>query len=61
MKLGPLSKLEKKNTMMTLCTNYDIIINFQVYDQFRVMREVGVGWMIPDFYCFINDNLLSNN
>lgn len=61
MKLGPLSKLEKKNTMMTLCTNYDIMINFQVYDQFRVMWELDVGWMIPYFYCFINDNLLSNN
>ena len=43
MKLGPLSKLEKKNTMMTLCTNYDIMINFQVYDQFRVMWELDVG------------------
>lgn len=61
MKLGPLSKLEKKNAMMTLCTKYDIIINIQVYDQFRAMRELDFGWMIPYLYCFINDNLLSNN
>ena len=61
MKLGPLSKLEKKNTMMTSCTNYDIIISFQVYDQLRVRWELDFGWMIPYFYCFINDNLLSNN
>ena len=61
MKLGPLSKLEKKNTTMTLCTNYDIIINFQIYDQFRVMWELDFGWIIPYFYYFVNDNLLSKS
>ena len=66
MKLGPVTKLYKKN-MTTLkkigdgvmSSNCDVIVVFSIYGQFGAIWEPDSGSMVCNTYIFINSNLLS--
>ena len=67
MKLEPLSKLEKINTMTSrkfhdgfALTNYDVRIIFLIYGRFGGIWKPDSGWVVHNSYSFINEYLLSN-
>ena len=66
MKLAPVTKLDKRNkTMSKKCgddvtsTNCDVIVIFQIYDQFGAIRKPDSRCIVCKTYIFINSNLLS--
>ena len=57
MKLGPVSKLDKRNTEMSkkfydhvMSVNFDVILSFQIYDQSREIEKPDFGRMICNTY-----------
>ena len=67
MKLGPLPKLEKWNTMTlknfdndVMLGNYDVIFNFEIYGRFGAIQKLDSRCMVHDFQFSINNDLLSN-
>ena len=66
MKLGPVTKLDKRNkttsnkfdddAMSTIC---DLIVIFPIYGQFGAIRKPDAGRIVCKTYIFINSNLLS--
>ena len=66
MKLGPITKLAKKNAATSkkfdddvLSINYDFILSFRIYGQFGGIWKPDSGRMFYNPYTFINSNLLS--
>ena len=59
MKLGPVTKLDKRNTVGPKKANCDIIVIFQIYDQFGAIQKPDPGFHVCDTYIFINSNLVS--
>ena len=62
MKLGPVTKLGKRNKTTSkkfnndiMSTNCDDIVVFPIYGQFGETRKPDFGWIV----IFINSNLLS--
>ena len=61
MKLGPVTKLDKRNTGTSkkfdddvMLTNYDVIVFFSIYGQFTAIRQLDSGCMVHKTYIFIN-------
>ena len=66
MKLGPVPKLDKRNTAMSkkaeddvISANCDVIVIFPIYGQFGAIRKSDSGRMACKTYIFINSNVLS--
>ena len=66
MKLGPVTKLDKRNRATSkkddddvISTNWDVIIVFPIYGQFGAVRKPDSGCMVCKTYIFINSNLSS--
>ena len=65
MKLGPVSKLEKRKKAMSknqndvISTSCDVISIFPIYGQFGVILKPASGCIVCKTYIFINNNLLS--
>ena len=62
MKLGPVTKLDKRNKILnddTMSENYDIISNFPIDSQFGAIQKLDSGSIVCKTYIFINSNLLS--
>ena len=66
MKLGPVTKLEKRNKTTSkkfdgdfMPENCDIIFIFPIYGQFGAIQKPDFGCMVCETYIFINKNLLS--
>ena len=66
MKLGPVTKLYKKNKTTSkqfdediMSENCDVIFIFSVYGQFGAIWKPGSGRIDCKIYIFINSNLLS--
>ena len=64
MKLGPVTKLDKKNKATSrkfdneiMSQNCDFIVIFPIYGQFREIRKPDSGRVICKTYVFINSNL----
>ena len=69
MKLGPVTKLDKRNKATSkkfdndvMSTNCDIIVIFLIYGQFGTFSEclLDSGHIVCKAYIFIDNNLLSN-
>ena len=54
MKLGPVTKLDKRNL-----ENCDVIVAFPIYGQFEAIQKPDFGRMICKAYIFINSSLLT--
>ena len=66
MKLGPVTKPDKRNTGMSkeiddevMSTIFDVIDVFSIYRQFGKIRMPDFGSMVCKTYIFINSNILS--
>ena len=66
MKLGPVTKFDKRNTATSkkfdndvVSGNYDVIVNFSVYGQFGAIRKLDSRRIVCRIYIFIISNLLS--
>ena len=66
MKLGAVTKLNKKNkTMLKKCDNdvmsenYDVMVTFPIYSQFGAIWESNSRCIVCKTFIFINSNLLS--
>ena len=66
MKLGPETKLDKKNKTTSkkfdddvMSENCDVIVIFPIYGQFGAIRKPDSGRIVCKTYIFINSNLLS--
>ena len=66
MKLGPVTKLFKRNKTTSkkfdddiMSENCDVIIIFPIYGQFEVIRKLGSRHIICKGYVFIDNNLSS--
>ena len=66
MKLGPVTKLDKRNatTLKTsdddhMIENYYLIVIFPIYGQFGAIRKTDFGRMLSKTYIFVSSNLLS--
>ena len=66
MKLGPVLKLDKRNTVSSkkfddnvMSENSDITAIFLFYGQFGAIWKLDSGHMVCKSYIFINSNLLS--
>ena len=66
MKLGPVTKLDKRNNTASkmfdddiMLANCDVIVIFQIFDQFGAILKPDSGCMVCKTYIFINSNLLS--
>ena len=65
MKLGPVTKLDKRNKTSKkiddnlMLENCDVIVIFPIYGQFGAIRKLDSGRIVCKFYVFINSNLLS--
>ena len=59
MKLGPVTKLEKKNYDDVMSANCDFIVIFPISGQFGAIRKSDSGHLFCKIYIFINSNLLS--
>ena len=66
MKLGPVIKLDKKNTSTSkklnddvMSKNSDVIVFFPIYDKSAATRKPDSGRMVYKTYILINSNLLS--
>ena len=65
-KLGPVTKLEDRNTATSKkFDNYvisaicDAIVSFWIYGQFGAIRKLDSGCIVCKTYIFINSNLFS--
>ena len=66
MKLGSVTKLEKRNKETSkkiidyvMSANCDVIIIFPIYGQFGAIRKPDSGRIVCKTYIFINSNVLS--
>ena len=66
MKLGPVTKLDKKNKIQlktfdddVISKKCDIIAIFPIYSQFGEIRKLDSGRIVCKTYIFIKINLLS--
>ena len=66
MKLGPVTKLDKKNAAASkkidddaMSANCDVMVIFPIYDQFGAIRKPDSGRIVCKTYIFSNSNLLS--
>ena len=66
MKLGPVTKLDKRNKATSkkfdedvMPANCDVIVIFLINDQFGVMGKPDSGHIVCKTYIFIKSNLLS--
>ena len=66
MKLGPVTKLDKRNATTLkisdddhMIENYYLIVIFPIYGQFGVIRKTDFGRMLSKTYIFVSSNLLS--
>ena len=66
MKLGPVTKLDKRNKAMSkkndddaISENCDAIVIFQIYGRFGAIQKPDSGSIVCKIYIFINSNLLS--
>ena len=66
MKLGQITKLDKKNKATSknfdsdiMSANCDVILIFTIYDQFEAIRKLYSGCIVYKTYIFNNSNLLS--
>ena len=66
MKLGPVTKIDKKNKIMSkkfhddvLSANYDVNVIFPIYGQFGEIRKPDSGRIVCETCIFIKSNLLS--
>ena len=66
MKLGPATKLDKRNNTTSkkfdddvMSENCDVIAIFLIYGQFRAILKPDFGCRVCKKYVFINSNLLS--
>ena len=65
MKLGPVPKIDKRNTETSiaddiLSENCDVIIIYSIYGQFGAIRKPDFGNMVWKTYIFINSSILSH-
>ena len=65
MKLGPVTKLDKRNKMMPKKLSYDVmsvscdvIAILPIYGQFGAIQKTDSGCIVCKTYFFINSNLL---
>ena len=65
MKLGPVTKLDKRNKTTlkkfdddVMPENCDVIVIFSIYGQFGAIRKPDSGCIIYRTYIFISSNLL---
>ena len=65
MKLGPVTKLDKRKKNVkkfhhdVMSASCDVIVIFPIYSQFGAIRKPNSGRMVCKTYIFINSNLLS--
>ena len=66
MKLGPVTKLDKRNKITSktfdddvMLVNCDVIVVFLIYGQFGAIQRLDSGRIVCKTYIFINSNLLS--
>ena len=66
MKLRPLTRLDKRNKTTSkkfdvdvMSTNYDVIVIFRIFGQFRAVQRADSGHRVCNSYVFSNSNLLS--
>ena len=66
MKLGPVTKLDKKNKTTSkkididvMLKNCDVVVIFQIFGQFGAVRRPDSGHRVCKSYVFSNSNLLS--
>ena len=66
MKLGPVTKLNKRNTTTlkkmedgVMLTNCDVVVFFLPYGKFAAIRKPDSGCKVCTNYIFINNNLFS--
>ena len=66
MKLGPVTKLNKRNKMTPkkfdddfMSAKCDVIVVFPIYGQFGAIRKPGCGCIVCKTYIFIKSNLSS--
>ena len=66
MKLGPVTKLDKRNKTTSkkfdddvMSENCDVIVIFPIYGQFGAIRKPDSGRIVCKTYIFINSKLLS--
>ena len=66
MKLGPVTKLGKRNTVPSrkfdddvVSADCGVIVIFPIYGQFGAIRKPNSGRMVCKTYIFINSNLIS--
>ena len=66
MKLGPVTKIDKRNKVTSkkidddiISDNCDVIVIFPIYGQFGAIRKPDPGRTVCKTYIFINSNLLS--
>ena len=60
MKLGPVTKLDKRNKKpFNKVENCDVIITFAIYGQFGAIWKLDSGHIVCKSYIFNNSNLLS--
>ena len=65
MKLGPVTKIDKRNKSTfqkfddnVMSESWDVIVIFPVYGQFGVMWKLDSGRIVCKTYIFIKSNLL---
>ena len=66
MKLGPVTKLDKRNKTTSkkfdvdvMSENCDVIVIFRIFGQFGAVRRLDSGHRVCKSYVFSNGNLLS--
>ena len=66
LKLGPVSKLDKRNKTTSkkfdddaMSANCNVILIFQIYGQFGAIQNLDSGRIVFKTYIFIKSNLLS--
>ena len=66
MKLGPVTKIEKRNKTTSkrfdddvMSGNCDVIVVFRIFGQFGAVRRLDSGYRVCKSYVFSNSNLFS--
>ena len=66
MKLGTVTKIDKRNTTKSkkidddfISENCDVIVNFPIYGQFGAIRKLDSRRMVCKTYIFIDNNILA--
>ena len=66
MKLGPVTKLDKRNIQTSkkidndvMLANCDVILIFPIYGKFGAIQKPNSGRMVCKIYIFINSSLLT--